>query len=211
MKRKSIISTLFAGIVICLSFAAHAAPPFVTPSMIRRNGLTDEQYELLWSQGKNPKIDIATARDWIFRASRYTNVVEWLDICGRTNDFAKLSHKLQDDNFVLTATNSSMRTEIKNLGKTIRGLDASVAWWKDEYDNATNRIADAESRLAASSNAIERISREYGVATNAFASAEARAERLDRLRDYLVEQKDKALLPSTKAIYQALIDRIDKE
>ena len=196
---------------VCLSSAVFAAPPFVTPSMIQRNGLTDEQYELLWSQGKNPKIDIATARDWIFRASRYTNVVEWLDVCGRTNDFAKLSHKLQGDNFILTATNSAMRTEIKNLGKTIRDLDASVLWWKYEHGNATNRVADAESRLAAASNALERISREYGVATNAWASAEARAERIDRLRDYLVEQRDKAILPSTKTIYQALIDRIDGE
>ena len=41
-------------------------------------------------------------------------------------------------------------------------------------------------------------------------SAEARAERLDRLREWLVEQRDKSLLPTTKAIYQAIIDRIDE-
>ena len=41
-------------------------------------------------------------------------------------------------------------------------------------------------------------------------SAEARAERLDRLRNWLVEQRDKVLLPTTKAIYQAIIDRIDE-
>ena len=40
-------------------------------------------------------------------------------------------------------------------------------------------------------------------------SAEARAERLDRLRDWLVEQRDRTPLPVTKAIYQAIIDRID--
>lgn len=42
-------------------------------------------------------------------------------------------------------------------------------------------------------------------------SAEARAARLDRLRDWLVDQRDKALLPTTKAIYQAIIDRIDEK
>lgn len=42
-------------------------------------------------------------------------------------------------------------------------------------------------------------------------SAEARAERLDRLRDWLVDQRDKALLPTTKAIYQAIIDKIDEK
>ncbi len=41
-------------------------------------------------------------------------------------------------------------------------------------------------------------------------SAEARAERLDRLRAWLVEQRDKALLPTTKAIYQAIIDKLDE-
>lgn len=91
--------------VTCLATLAFAAPNFVTPAMIKRNGLTDEQYKLLWSQGKRPHIDVATARDWIFRASRYTNVVDWLEICGRTNDFAKLSHKLQGENFELDATN----------------------------------------------------------------------------------------------------------
>ncbi len=43
------------------------------------------------------------------------------------------------------------------------------------------------------------------------ASAEARAARLDRLRAWLVEQRDKAVLPTTKAIYQAIIDRIDEK
>lgn len=40
--------------------------------------------------------------------------------------------------------------------------------------------------------------------------AEARAARLDALRSWLVEQRDKAVLPTTKAIYQAIIDRIDE-
>ena len=42
-------------------------------------------------------------------------------------------------------------------------------------------------------------------------SAEARAARLDALRSWLIEQRDKALLPTTKAIYQAIIDRIDEK
>lgn len=41
-------------------------------------------------------------------------------------------------------------------------------------------------------------------------SAEARAARLDKLRTWLVEQRDKAVLPTTKAIYQAIIDKIDE-
>lgn len=41
-------------------------------------------------------------------------------------------------------------------------------------------------------------------------SAEARAARLDKLRTWLVEQRDKAVLPTTKALYQAIIDKIDE-
>ena len=100
-----------ASLAVLVSACAFAAPQFVTPAMMKRNGLTDEQYEMLWNQGKHPQIDIATARDWIFRSSRYANVVEWLEICGKTNDFAKLSHKLQGDNFELAETNKEVVEE----------------------------------------------------------------------------------------------------
>ena len=55
----------------------------------------------------------------------------------------------------------------------------------------------------------EQLRVDYAAAINRTALAEARAARLDALRSYLVEQRDKAALPTTKAIYQALIDRID--
>lgn len=115
-------------VLLCGSLAAisHAAPPFITPAMMKRNGLTDEQYELLWKQGKNPKIDVATARDWIFRSSRYTNVVEWLEICGKTNNFAKLSHKLQGDNFELTETNKAVKAENVVLVRKNKDLETDL-------------------------------------------------------------------------------------
>ena len=40
-------------------------------------------------------------------------------------------------------------------------------------------------------------------------SAEARAARLDALKAWLIEQRDKAVLATTKAIYQAIIDRLE--
>lgn len=164
---------------IGLALAIHAAPPFVTPAMMKRNGLTDEQYELLWKQGKNPQIDVATARDWIFRASRYTNVVEWLEVMGTTNDFAKLSHKLQGDNFALAETNSA--------------LAASVREWKS---SAENWQSSAEAWMEA--------------ATNNAARVERVTAALDERRAEYVEKRDKAALPTTKAIYQAFIDAIDR-
>lgn len=164
---------------IGIALAIYAAPQFVTPAMMKRNGLTDEQYELLWKQGKTPQIDVATARDWIFRASRYTNVVEWLEICGRTNDFAKLSHKLQGDNFALIETNGV--------------LAASVKEWKQ---NAQKWQASAEEWME--------------VATNNAARVERVSAALDEKRAEYVEKRDKAALPTTKALYQAFIDAIDR-
>ena len=164
---------------IGLALAIHAAPPFVTPAMIKRNGLTDEQYELLWKQGKNPQIDVATARDWIFRASRYTNVVEWLDVCGKTNDFARLSHKLQGDNFALAETNSALAASVREWKSSAENWQASAEVWMDE---ATNNAARVERVTAA----------------------------LDEKRAEYVEKRDKSALPTTKAIYQAFIDAIDR-
>ena len=195
---------------ICLAIGclacgvAVAAPNFVTPNMMKRNGLTDEQYELLWSQGKRPTVDIAAARDWIFRASRYTNVVEWLEVMGQSNDFARLSHKLQAENFgllesnkVVVAINKALEREYNTIStKYIAAVDRAQLY-ADAYASATNSLAQLRV--------------DYANATNRAEIAEARAARLDSLRDYLVELRDKAMLPTTKSIYQALIDRIDEK
>ena len=179
MERNFRKSALFAVSLICSSFLAHAAPHFITPGMMKRNGLTDEQYQMLWNQGKNPQIDIATARDWIFRASRYTNVVEWLEICGRTNDFAKLSHKLQGDNFALTETNGALAASVREWKRNAEEWQSSAEKW---MDSATNSIARVERVTAA----------------------------LDERRAEYVEKRDKSSLPTTKALYQAFVDAIDR-
>ena len=49
----------------------------------------------------------------------------------------------------------------------------------------------------------------YASVTNRLLNAETRAARLDAFRAHLVEKRDAAPLQTTKAIYQALIDRID--
>lgn len=58
---------------------------------------------------------------------------------------------------------------------------------------------------------IAELTAQYQTAIERATSAEARAARLDALRSWLVEQRDKAVLPTTKAIYQAIIDKIDEK
>jgi len=129
-------------IAAALSVAANAAP-FVTPGMIKRNGLTDDQYQYLWSIGKQPRIDQATARDWYFKSHRYPNVTNWLDICGKTNNFAALSYDLQGKNFVLEETNAVVRAEN-------RVLVSSNAWLSVENEIlvATNAVLEVDAKKA---------------------------------------------------------------
>lgn len=131
--------TLFAAFTLAASpelglGVAVAAPRFVTPNMTLRNGLTDEQYELLWKQGKNPKIDIATARDWVFRSSRFANVTNWLGIIGKTNDFARLVYPTMTSNEVLVASNSFLVVENSKLGRDLERAEAEADAAKHDAD-----------------------------------------------------------------------------
>ena len=58
---------------------------------------------------------------------------------------------------------------------------------------------------------LEELGEQYRAAVQRYTSAEARAARADALKSWLVEQRDKALLESTKKIYQAIIDRLEGE
>ena len=58
---------------------------------------------------------------------------------------------------------------------------------------------------------LEELGEQYRAAVQRYTSAEARAARADALKAWLEEQRDKAVLPSTKAIYQAIIDRLEGE
>lgn len=160
MKRVTIIT--FAILVICLIVGMATAAPFVTPGMMKRNGLTDEQYETLWRMGKNPRVDAATMRDWYFKSGRYQNVTNWLDICGTSNNFAKLSYKLQDDNFKLEETNAVVVSENREL-------------WR------TNEIVVAENEILIETNAVIVAQNEVLVATNAVLEVDAKkAQKVEK-------------------------------
>ena len=58
---------------------------------------------------------------------------------------------------------------------------------------------------------IAELAAQYSAAVERATSAEARAARLDALKAWLVEQRDKAVLSTTKAIYQAIIDRLEAD
>ena len=170
--------------IIALAATTFAAP-FVTSRMMLRNGLTDEQYEYLWSMGKNPQIEQSAARQWIYRASRYDNVIEWLNDLGKTNDFAKLAARLSTNNVALAERIQSLVATNGALSSAIGSLQTL----SDEYfANWTNSYARAEraEKLAATVKA-----------------------SLTEKREEYVTKRDDAKLSTTKSIYQAFIDIID--
>ena len=66
-----------------------------------------------------------------------------------------------------------------------------------------------EDRLAEARALAEAWRDQWQAATNRAAHAEARAARLDALKVWLEEKRDAAALPTTKALYQAVIDRME--
>ena len=195
MKTRQLITSILFSVVCTASSAAS----FVTENMMKRNGLTDEQYELLWKQGKNPRIEQSAAREWIFRSSRYQNVVEWLQTLGKTNDFAKLASVLSTNNVALkdavttlTSTNSLLAQSVSRLEKlknnlNKRNAELYTAWTNADYQTSieSNRAAKAEQHLA-----------------------NAKSSLTERREEY-VEKRDDAKLQTTKTIYQTFIDIID--
>lgn len=169
--------TFAAAMAVAALFAAN----FFTPGMMKRNGLTDEQYQLLWSMGRNPQIEAGAAREWVFRASRYDNVVDWLETIGKTNDFARLAARvpgLTETNRVLTATNVV--------------LAASVASWRGQYENAyagwTNSYAMATNYYAQSVTFSNRWSVAESVAQ---AKSKLVQDEIDRLTEEKADLEEK--------------------
>ena len=78
--------------------------------------------------------------------------------------------------------------QTNTFAERIAEARASAEEWKSKWTVATNSLSLAEARLAI---------------------VEAKAERSNRLKTWLEEQRDKALLDSTKKLYQNIIDRLE--
>lgn len=186
----------YAVAIIALAASiAHAAPAFFTPGMMKRNGLTDEQYQLLWSMGRNPQIETGAAREWVFKASRFYNVMDWLDDLGKTNDFARLAARvphLVETNTLLVATNRVLKTELVSWNEK---ADAYWDGWTNSYANATNYMSKY---AVASSNLVTAIEN-YNIASNRAEIAESIAaakigliqEEIDRLNEEKADLEEK--------------------
>ena len=76
--------------------------------------------------------------------------------------------------------------------------------------NALRRITGAVQNNPLQARLAE-LGEQYREAGQRATSAEARAARADALKAWLTEQRDKAVLQTTKAIYQAILDRLEDD
>lgn len=153
-----------------------ASANVVLPSMRLRNGLTDEQYDQLFAAGKHPAVDANTARDWMYRAFRYDNVVEWLDTIGKTNNFAALAAKLPAVEHELSVvSNVCLQLVVKNgnLQKMSDNFAKIINTKNEIIDEMSGRIEFVSAKIMES----------YADATNS---------------------ATKAILPTTREIYNGI-------
>ena len=167
------------------------------PSMVYRYGLTNEQIDGLLAKHPDAQLRL-TAQDWRamkYQLCRFDCMTNYVAMIGGTNDAARVLLDLHD--------------RAEGLASVSNALAKAVARIGHERDEAAERANEYAEAYASATNSIAALRIYYTEATNRTAIAEARAARLDAFRAYLVEQRDNARLQTTKALYQALIDRID--
>ena len=178
----------------------------ILPCQVMRRGLTNEQIDFILQRHPDAELRVS-AQDWRgmkYQLKRFENMTNYVEQVGGSNDCARLILNLTDDAERLSASNGFLRI-------AFRDAERRVKTWAEAYDSATNAFNSATNYIAELQVGYSAATNRAAIAEAAEKVAEARAARLDALREYLVEQRDKAILPSTKAIYQVLIDKIDEK
>lgn len=81
--------------------------------------------------------------------------------------------------------------------------------YEEAYDPIeTGRIYTETSHIIETT--IEELKEKYTEVVQKYNYAEARAERLERIKNRIIELRDKATLPTTKAIYNAILELFEE-
>ena len=174
------VAALFA--LVALASAAKG----LLPSQVYRRGLTNEQIDFIMQKRPNAELRM-TQRDWQgmrFELCRYHNITNWCDMVNEKAGFAEM---------LITAQESTNR-----LAVALSATSNSLAVATEAYREANAAWEDSTNRLA-------RITADYYSASNRAARAEARTAAVITWAE---GERDKALLPSTKALWQSFIDKL---
>ncbi len=187
---------LLCVLVVNVAIALVASAKGILPCMVYRHGLTNEQMDDLLARHPNGTVRV-TAQDWRamrYQLHRFDCMTNYVNLIGSTQDCARVLLYLHDKAVDLTAATNAMGRIRAQLEKE-RDLAAERAReYADAYTDATNRLAVSVA--------------DYVSASNRAARAEARH---NAIVSWAEEQRDKAVLSATKALWQSFIDRLKKE
>ena len=186
----------WTNFIFAVAFSSTLLAKGILPCMVYRHGLTNEQMDDLLTRHPNGTIRV-TAQDWRamrYQLHRFDCMTNYVHLIGSTQDCERVLLYLHDKATELTSATNSFARIRRELERARDDAAERAQEYADAYTDATNRLAVS---LA-----------DYTSASNRAARAEARH---NAIVSWAEEQRDKALLPSTKAIWQAFIDRLKKE
>ena len=194
MKKARLV--LFAVLVANVGVALVASAKGLLPCMVYRHGLTNEQLDSLFEKQPSATLRI-TANEWRamrYQLHRFDCMTNYVQMIGSTQDCARVLLSLHDTIEIKTAANAALRKELMRATNMIDLAASRLVEWQSAYANATNSLANATA--------------DYMSASNRAARAEARTAAVVAWAE---EQRDKARLPTTKALWQEFIDRLKQE
>lgn len=193
----------FQIVTVCLVASLLASAKGILPCMVYRRGLTNEQIDQILAAHPDAQLRM-TAQDWRgmkYQLYRFGNMTNYVEQIGGSNDCARVLLALHDRGETLASSNAVLGKAVRNLKASAEAWEARANEWYSYSTNAEAVAEDATNRLAA-------VTADYMSASNRAARAEARTAALVTWAE---EQRDKALLPTTKAIWQQLVDRLKQE
>ena len=173
----------WTNLILALAISSTCIAKGLLPGMVYRRGLTNEQIDGILEKHPDAELRI-TKQDWRglrYQLYRFHNMTNYVEQIGGSNDCARILLQLHDATETLTASNATLARVAGEWQSASAEWQATANAWREQYANATNRTAIAEAKVA----------------------------RMEAFKAWLVEQRDKAALPTTKALYQAIIDKLE--
>ena len=183
-------------ILLAASAIGAASAKGLLPCMVYRRGLTNEQIDFILERHPDAQLRM-TAQDWRamrYQLCRFDCMTNYVELIGGSNDCARVLLQLHDD---ATTAWSRYATASNLLEKAQSALDI-----------ATERAQEYAEAYANATNNLRSVMADYMSASNRAVRAEARTASVIAWAE---EQRDKAILSTTKAIWQQFIDRLKQE
>jgi ATP-dependent Lon protease len=200
------LRTVFLWLFVLASFVAYGKG--ILPCMVYRHGLTNEQIDDILTRHPDAQLRI-TAQDWRamrYQLHRFGNMTNYVEQIGGTNDTARVLLELHDRAETLATTNASLVKAVNYAVARYNVAAERANEYAEAYIASTNQYWHAMSDFQAE---LHQAVEERNEATNRAAIAEAKVARTEAFKAWLVEQRDNARLATTKALYQAIIDRLE--